>query len=41
VGWVRSLVLGAAVTVAILVASCLIAGVLERVGARRRRQYRG
>lgn len=36
VGWIRSLVLGAAVTVATLVASCLVAGVLERVGARRR-----
>ncbi|MFD2793228.1 acyltransferase family protein [Promicromonospora vindobonensis] len=40
VGWLRSLVLGAAVTVAILVASCIVAGTLERVGARSR-QYRG
>ncbi|WP_454859794.1 hypothetical protein [Promicromonospora soli] len=44
VGWIRSLVLGAAVTVAILVASCLVAGVLEQrpaTSALRRRQYRG
>ncbi|MFD7308990.1 acyltransferase family protein [Promicromonospora sp. NPDC059942] len=37
VGWLRSMALGGAVTVAILVASCVVAGVLERVGARRRR----
>lgn len=37
VGPLRSMALGAAVTVAILVASCVVAAVLEGIGARRRR----
>lgn len=44
VGWVRSLLIGAAVTVAILVASYVVAGVLGRVLDRTAsgdRQYRG
>lgn len=44
VGWVRSLLIGAAVTVAILVASYVVAGVLGRVLGRTAsgdRQYRG
>jgi fucose 4-O-acetylase-like acetyltransferase len=40
IGWARSMALGAAVTVAILVASCIVAGVLERFGGWRRRPRR-